>query len=342
MGWRVMTRVELDPYLSALRENEWPDFCCPVHRTCLEKKGDILFCFHGERFFLRQGIPRFVDQKTYADAFGAQWKKYRLTQLDSFSGVPITRERLRRCLGEELWTNLAGKHVLECGCGAGRFTEILLRQGALVTSIDLSDAVEANQENFPQSGSHRIVQADILQLPFKPGQFDIVLCLGVIQHTPKPEATMAALAGHMKAGGALVIDHYTYHLSEFTKSAAFLRLILKRLPPVKGLQWTERMVSVLLPFHKRVRRSRATQMFLSRLSPVISYYQAYPKLNDEMQYQWALVDTHDSLTCWYRHFRTRSQIERTMKSLGLEEVVSWCGGNGIEARALRPLQSKAG
>jgi 2-polyprenyl-3-methyl-5-hydroxy-6-metoxy-1,4-benzoquinol methylase len=336
-----MTSVELDPYLSALGKKDWPHFCCPVHRVCLEKKGDILCCPKGEKFFLRQGIPRFVDQKSYADAFGVQWKKYRLTQLDSFSGVPITEERLRRCLGEELWTNLTGKHVLECGCGAGRFTEILLKQGALVTSIDLSDAVEANRQNFPQSGSHRIAQADILLLPFMPGQFDIVLCLGVIQHTPRPETTMAALAGHMKSGGALVIDHYTYNLSEFTKSAALLRPVLKRLPPAKGLQWTERMVRALLPFHKRVRRSRVAQMFLSRLSPVICYSQAYPQLNDEMQYQWALVDTHDSLTCWYRRFRTRPQIERAMKSLGLEEVVCWCGGNGIEARALRPIQSEA-
>src|ERR1700719_2064055 len=124
-----MTRVELAPYLSVLGKNDWPDFCCPVHGVCLEKEGDILCCRQGEKFFLRQGIPRFVDQRNYADAFGEQWKKYRLTQLDPFSGVPITEERLRRCLGEELWTSLTGKHVLECGCGAGRFTEILLRQG---------------------------------------------------------------------------------------------------------------------------------------------------------------------------------------------------------------------
>jgi 2-polyprenyl-3-methyl-5-hydroxy-6-metoxy-1,4-benzoquinol methylase len=336
-----MTRVESATYPSAVETNDWPDLCCPFHRVRLENKGDIFYCPQGEKFFVQHGIPRFVNQRNYAEAFGAQWKKYRLTQLDSFSGVPITEERLRRCLGEELWTNLAGKHVLECGCGAGRFTEILLRQGALVTSIDLSDAVEANQQTFPQSGSHRIVQADILRAPFSLGQFDIVLCLGVIQHTPKPEATMAALAGHMKAGGALVIDHYTYHISEFTKLAALLRFVFKRLPVAMGLQWTERMVKVLLPFHKGVSRWRVARMFLSRLSPVVCYYQAYPQLNDEMQYQWALVDTHDFLTCWYRRFRTRSQIERVMQSLGLQGVVCWYGGNGVEARALRPLQSRA-
>jgi SAM-dependent methyltransferase len=326
----------LETHLSALALSQWPDFCCPIHREHLEMNGDSLCCRGGERFALRQGIPRFVDKKSYADAFGAQWKRYRLTQLDSFTGVPITEERLRRCLGEQLWASLAFKHVLECGCGAGRFTELLLRQGALVTSIDLSEAVEANQQNFPQSGTHRIAQADILQLPFKPGQFDVVLCLGVVQHTPRPEATIAAISKQLKAGGTLVIDHYTYCISEFAKSAAVLRPIFKRLPPAVGLRLTERIVSSLIPFHKKVRHLRLAQMLLSRFSPVLCYYQTYPQLSDELQYQWALVDTHDSLTCWYRRFRTRAQIQRVMRSLGLVEIDCWWGGNGVEARGKYP------
>ena len=87
-------------------------------------------CSTGHSFRIRNGIPRFVPPNTYADSFGAQWKKYRLTQLDSFTGASITRDRTRRCFGEELWNNLAGKRLLEAGCGAGRFTEILLERGA--------------------------------------------------------------------------------------------------------------------------------------------------------------------------------------------------------------------
>ena len=318
----------------------WPEFCCPSHQERLEIESDWLFCPCGEVFAQRQGIPRFVNKRTYVDAFGVQWKRYRLTQLDSFSGAPITEERTRRCLGEEVWANLAGRHVLECGCGAGRFTEILLKRGACVTSIDLSEAVEANQENFPQSSTHRIAQADILHLPFKRRQFDLVFCLGVIQHTPNPEITVAALAEQIKPGGHIVIDHYTYNLSEFTKLSAILRLFMKRLPPTTGLEWTERMVKVLLPLHRWVRRSRLAQMALSRVSPVVCYYTAYPQLSEEMQYQWSLVDTHDSLTCWYRYFRTRSQIEKTMKSLGLQKIVCGLGGNGVEARGQRPASSE--
>jgi 2-polyprenyl-3-methyl-5-hydroxy-6-metoxy-1,4-benzoquinol methylase len=317
----------------------WPAFCCPNHHEALAAGDEFLFCPRGDRFPLDSQIPRFATIGTYADAFGEQWKRYRLTQLDSYSGVPITRERTRRCLGEYLWENLADKQVLECGCGAGRFTEILLERGALVTSIDLSEAVESNQENFPQSSRHRIAQADILRLPFQPGQFDVVFCLGVIQHTPSPEQTIAALSKQVRPGGTLVLDHYTYSLSELTKIALVIRAAIKRMAPAEGLRCTERIVNALLPLHKAVRHLRWAQMLLSRVSPVASYYHAYPQLSDEMLYRWALLDTHDYQTCWFRRLRTRAQIERRLRSLGFQEITSEYSGNGVEARGRRPSLS---
>jgi len=249
----------------------------------------------------------------------------------------MTRDRARRCIGERLWAELNGKKVLECGCGAGRFTEILLAKSANVTSIDLSDAVDANQENFPPSETHRIAQADILQLPFAPQQFDMVFCLGVIQHTPNPEQTIACLYEQVRPGGTLVIDHYTYDFSWLTKTAPLFRLYLRRLPPEEGIRWTERLVNTLLPLHQMARHFYPAQALLSRLSPVLCYYRAFPDLSDEVHREWALLDTHDSLTAWYMHFRSRGQIRRTLKRLGLGEI--WCNysGNGVEARGRRPF-----
>lgn len=184
-------------------------------------------CAAGKSYAIRNGIPRFVPDSTYADAFGLQWQTYRRTQLDSYSGTTITRDRLRRCLGDELWETLAGKEILECGFEAGRFTEILLERGANVTSIDLSSAVDANVENCPISPWHQVAQADILRLPLRPRQFDVVICLGVIQQTPSPEATIASLAAQVRPGGRLVIDYYTFSLSWWTKSSLLLRQILR-------------------------------------------------------------------------------------------------------------------
>lgn len=173
--------------------NGFPSYVDPVTGEPLVLIGDE------KKYPVIDGIPRLLtERENYAAAFGEQWSRWRTTQLDSFSGTSITRDRLYRCLGykgrEMLSNDSNSSQVLEVGCGAGRFTEILLEfPGARVTSLDLSTAVEVNQVNFPQDERHRIVQADIMQAPFELEQFDIVVCLGVIQHTPNPEATIEAL-----------------------------------------------------------------------------------------------------------------------------------------------------
>jgi 2-polyprenyl-3-methyl-5-hydroxy-6-metoxy-1,4-benzoquinol methylase len=314
-------------------ESAWS---CPQHGGSLEQSGNQLICEAGHSFPVVNAVPRFVAASTYADHFGEQWKRYRLTQLDSYTGHPITRDRMRRCLGETLWNALDGLDILECGCGAGRFTEILLGRGARVTSIDLSDAVDANIVNFPIGPRHRVAQADILELPFPKGRFDVVICLGVIQHTPNPEATIQQLSEHVRLGGWLIIDHYTYDLGWYTKTAPLFRTILKRLPRRTSMRFTERLVDMMLPIHKRVSRSRLRSI-VYRLSPVLTHYGTYPDLSDQLQREWALLDTHDSLTDFFKHFRTRGQVLRQLQTLGLQEI--WCeyGGNGVEARARRPV-----
>ena len=255
-----------------MQRTEWPEWRCPTDGTDINDQGETLVCSWGCVFQRRNGIPRFVSTENYADAFGAQWKRYRTTQLDSYTGATISKDRLRRCVGETLWSQLAGKRILECGCGAGRFTEVLLSQGAYVTSIDLSEAVDANQQNFPQNENHRIAQADILRLPFAPQRFDAVLCLGVIQHTPNPEQTIAYLYDQVKPGGTLVMDHYTYNVSWYTKSAPLFRRYLRRLPSEKGLKLTEWLVNTFWPLHRMASRFYPGQVLLSRVSPILSYH----------------------------------------------------------------------
>lgn len=311
----------------------WPAWCCPYDLGELTLEGGSLRCGVNHCFAVRDAIPRFVASETYADAFGAQWNRYRRTQLDSYTGSLVSETRLRRCMGEELWKSIAGMQVLECGCGAGRFTEVMLKQGACVTSTDLSDAVDANQLNCPQGTAHRIAQADIMNMPFRQRQFDIVLCLGVIQHTPDPELTIAALYEQVAPGGQLVVDHYSYSLARFTRPSQLPRLWLRLASPETGLRQTEALVNALLPLHKRM--VRVTRL-LSRVSPVNSYYHLYPQLPDETQREWALLDTHDHLTDRYKRLRSARSIRRTLERLGAVDVRCERGGNGVEARARRP------
>ena len=188
-------------------------------------------CSAGHVYPVVNEIPRFVPNDSYANAFGLQWNRYRRTQLDTYTGTSISADRLRRCLGNVLWEALRGLTILECGCGAGRFTEILLARGARVASVDLSSAVEANRENCPIGDRHAILQADLTRLPFGDGLFDVVLCIGVLQHTPNPETSIAALCRHLRPGGTLVIDHYRRRWSSDFGAVPIVRAILKRLSP---------------------------------------------------------------------------------------------------------------
>ena len=292
----------------------------------------------GANYQVLSGIPRVVPNLTnYADAFGEQWKRWRLTQLDSHTGTSITADRVNRCLGDELVNKLSGQgeiQILEAGCGAGRFTEVLLSyQVVRLTSSDLSSAVESNQINFPQDHRHRIVQCDICLAPFKPGSFDVVVCLGVIQHTPNPELTIQKLFEQVKPNGWLVIDHYAPSFKYYTKiTAMLLRPILKRLSPSSRMRACEILTSIFFPAHKLFRHVPLAQKLLSRVSPLLTYFHELPQLNNQLQYEWALLDTQDSLTDWYKHLRTTTQIESTLNKLGAVDIHVVPGGNGVEAR----------
>jgi 2-polyprenyl-3-methyl-5-hydroxy-6-metoxy-1,4-benzoquinol methylase len=316
---------------------EWPAWRCPEHRELLEDGPTGLLCPHAHKFPIINGVPRFVSGSNYADHFGAQWNRFRRTQLDSHTGFPITRERLQRCLGEELCKTLSGKLVLECGCGAGRFTEILLDLGAKLTSIDLSSAVDANADQFPTGETHRIAQADITNLPFPVGSFEVVVCLGVIQHTPNPELTIQKLYEQVAPGGILVIDHYVLTLSWYMKTAPLFRIFMKRMQPEPAMKLTELLVNTCLPLQRAVRKIPGVRSIVHRLAPVMSYYSALPQLNDQLQREWALLDTHDSLTDEFKHSRSKEEITKALQSLGATDI--WCeyGGNGVEARAGKPI-----
>jgi 2-polyprenyl-3-methyl-5-hydroxy-6-metoxy-1,4-benzoquinol methylase len=306
---------------------------CP-HDGAPLQEDETFRCPNGHIFHRERGILRFVKSGGYADAFGAQWLRYRRTQLDSYSGASISADRAWRCLGEELSQSLPGCDLLECGCGAGRFTEVLLGRGARVTSVDLSAAVEANAANFPQDSRHRVVQADIASLPFAPRSFDVVFCLGVVQHTPKPEETIAALYERVKPDGWLVFDHYSRRVQWWASTAPAFRVVLKRLPAGSAFRVTNALVRALLPLHRRAGHAGA---LLRRLSPVQAYYGKLP-LDDVAQHEWALLDTHDALTDWYKHFRTASQIESILRELGLVDIAVAREGNGVEARGRRPAE----
>jgi 2-polyprenyl-3-methyl-5-hydroxy-6-metoxy-1,4-benzoquinol methylase len=296
---------------------------------------DALTCFSGCRVPVVRGIPRFVESDGYAAAFGWQWMRFRRSQLDSHTGTTISRDRLARCLGGSVDV-VHGRTVLEAGCGAGRFTEILLAAGARVVATDLSSAVDANYANCGHEKDYFVCQADIRTLPVARRAFDVVLCLGVIQHTPVPEDTVAALASYVKPGGLLVIDHYSRDYP-ITPARRFLRDVILKLEPTRARQVAIRTARALLPVHralwKRRRGFGRLRGYLQRVSPLVDYYDAYPQLGRDLLSEWAVLDTHDTLTDRYKHLRGPDEVRDMLARAGLTDIVVGLGGNGVEARA---------
>jgi len=314
---------------------------CPISKTPLKQFGDFLVSDKGNKYLVKNGIPRFVEDDIYAASFGEQWNNFIVTQLDSETGTTITEDRLINALGPNLKGKLSGKKILEAGCGAGRFTEVLLKHNANVWSVDASCAVDAHIKNFPISDSHEVFQADINNLPFEKESFDIVLCLGVIQHTPNPEETIGKLYEQVKPGGFLVIDHYKYLLSYYLHPAPIFRFFLKRYSkksPKKCLNFVRAMVNILFPIHLFLWNIHPRlNWLLNRLSPIITYFAFYPQLTKEQHLEWSLLDTHDTLTDWYKHRKTVNQIKKILKDLGVENIECLYGGNGVEARGQKPI-----
>jgi 2-polyprenyl-3-methyl-5-hydroxy-6-metoxy-1,4-benzoquinol methylase len=293
-------------------------------------------------------IPRFVGESSYASSFGVQWNRYTKTELDSFTGSSYTRERLERCLGSPL-EGLRGKTVLECGSGAGRFTELLIPHCKALTCIDLSKAVDANWRNCRALGEYLIVQGDVNQSPLPQQYFDVVVCLGVIQHTSNPEMTIASLARHVKPGGELVIDHYTRERGtkfgavistlDYVDMVYPIRAVLKRMDPERAIRATELLTAFCDPIRRHTVNITILDKFVRRILPTACYYRKFPALDRKIVYEMNQLDTCDWLTDYYKFFRSRQQIRECLTGLGLHVSLCELGGNGVEARATIPALS---
>ena len=305
-----------------------------------------LVCARGCRVPVEGGVPRFVATESYAAGFGLQWTAHPRTQLDSATGTRISGDRLSRCVGG--LERVAGRSVLEVGCGAGRFTEVLLDAGARVFACDLSRAVEANHANFRGRAAHFVCQADLMALPIAPGSFDVVVAVGVLQHTPRPEAAVRALASALRPGGLLALDHYArppgsgwaWRLFAELSPRALLRRVMLALPPRLAQSAAAGVTRALLPIHRRLWRrgpvvDRARAVF-RRLSPVVDHYDRLPELSPGQLAEWSALDTHDALTDRYKHLRTADEVRGLLVAAGLVEIEAVYGGNGVEARGRRP------
>lgn len=99
---------------------------------------------------------------------------------------------------------IAGKRVLDVGCGGGILAESMAAKGAQVTGIDLSEKpLGVAKLHLLESGQHvdyRLQSAEDLAAE-QPGTFDVVTCMEMLEHVPDPASTIRACSTLAKPGG---------------------------------------------------------------------------------------------------------------------------------------------
>lgn len=297
-----------------------------------------LACARGHRFAVTRRIPRFQPDSGYAASFGEQWNTFRRTQLDRFNGTTLSRDRFFSGTG---WRpeDLRGARVLEVGCGAGRFTQVMLDAGAHVCSIDYSTAVDACLANNDRP-ELTIAQADAFKLPFEPASFDFVFCYGVLQHTPDPHRAFRSLVRFARPGGRVSIDSYrkAWELQPY-KSKYLWRPLTTRMSRTRLLKILEWYIPKWLPLDTVIKKLPIVGNTLGMVVPCWNY--CYLPLTDREKVEWAILDTFDALAPAYDLPQNERTIEQWFQEAGLRDIEVRVGGNGVIGNGRAPGASAA-
>jgi 2-polyprenyl-6-hydroxyphenyl methylase / 3-demethylubiquinone-9 3-methyltransferase len=138
---------------------------------------------------------------------------------------------------------VAGRRVLDVGCGGGLLSEALARIGAQVCGIDLARGmIEVARLHAAESGlaiDYRVASAEELAQQ-QPGHFHVITCMEMLEHVPDPAAMTATLARLLAPGGALFVSTLNRNLKSFLLAIVGAEYIVRLIPP--GTHEYERLI----------------------------------------------------------------------------------------------------
>jgi len=134
---------------------------------------------------------------------------------------------------QELTGSLAGKRVLDVGCGGGILSESMARTGAQVTGIDLAEkSLKVARLHGLESGvpvEYRKVPVEDLAAE-QPGQYDVVTCMEMLEHVPNPASIVQACATLAKPGGWVFFSTLNRNAKAFLFAIVGAEYVLRLLP----------------------------------------------------------------------------------------------------------------
>ena len=140
---------------------------------------------------------------------------------------PLRLDWIDRTIG------LAGKRVLDVGCGGGLLSEGMATRGAIVTGIDLSEkplgVAKLHLLETGQKVDYRKIAVEELADEM-PGAFDAVTCLEMLEHVPNPASVVSACARLVKPGGQVFFSTLNRNPKAYLLAVIGAEYVLQMLP----------------------------------------------------------------------------------------------------------------
>lgn len=240
------------------------------------------------------GIPRFVTD-SHLESFGHQWTSFDVAHEDE------DRTTFEAKTGFRL-SDLAGKKILDAGCGGGRYAKICGKAGATVVGADHTRAVDKAKQLCAHLSHVHFVQADLKHLPFEPASFDFVFSIGVMHHDADTRTVFDAVAGMVRPGGRYSV--WLYRRNQWWQEMinSGLRAITTRIPP-----------RVLMPFC-HLGAVLGGIPIVNRVLNKIVNFSAHPN------YENRVCDTFDWWAPKYQYHHTAEELSAWFREAGFTDV----------------------
>lgn len=243
-----------------------------------------------ERFWITH-----LKKNNLSWSFDEEWKHYVETHQQKTWDMTAS-ERLNNFFSETKTTQseIAGKLVLDAGCGNGQLTKAIAEIGANVVGID-------RQPHLPESNSNtQFVQGDFDDNIFVPGSFDIIIANGSIHHTKNTFHSFKNLAELTKEGGRLYV--WVYKKQKGWKRFLLwwldmFRFFISRYP----LLMQKLSVNILTQFFYMLSRIRKGE-------------------NSNRSKNEIKINVYDAFTPRYRHYQTENQVREWFYQCGFKEA----------------------
>lgn len=215
-------------------ESLLPLLCCPETHEPLRLEGNALVSARGLHYPIVDGIPRLLvptknpEEETLRQRIQVFYEQFTFPGYDDIDSPAVLIDKARAS-GFGLWVDQAVAPfatVLEVGCGTGQMTNYLgLLSSRTVIGTDMSVASLSLGKRFrDQHGLTNVhfVQGNIFAMPIREASADVLICSGVLHHTPDPQRGFRQLLKLVKPKGKILIGLY----NSFARFPLGLRKIL--------------------------------------------------------------------------------------------------------------------